>query len=497
MNWFLSLFFMYFATPAHSAFAELASRASWKTSILLGGATTYVSENPTVQAFRNPIANMPPDRMELHLRGDRLFDKKFSDDPSRPDYGLGPVYNHLSCVGCHIQDGRGALPMVPAGNPWTRLGNGSQVFLRISVEDGRKRAVTAPDRWGAPVPVPGFSDQLFHLGSFQLRGDDPGAGQAQVWMRYEFRDFVYADGRRVELRRPVFEIRNPYDLRADGGSRLFEPDVRTGPRMTPPMIGLGLIEAIRSADILKLARRDLTAWGISGRPNWVFDRRKELQGSRLPVSLGRFGLKANSPSVYHQSLAALNGDMGVTNSAFPEESIAGTPLFESFKPHWKAGVEASDEISDALVFYAQTLAVPSRRAVNDPLVSRGAKLFQTAGCIHCHQPTFRTGEHEIKALSRQLIHPFSDFLLHDMGDGLADGRADFRASGREWKTRPLWGVGLTQVINPRAGYLHDGRARTLEEAVLWHGGESERSRKIFSNFDAGDRASLIQFLKSL
>jgi CxxC motif-containing protein (DUF1111 family) len=223
--------------------SKSAVKPAWSNVVLLGGETTYISENPTAQAFRNPIANMPEAKMELHAHGDRLFDKKFSDDSSRSDYGLGPAYNHQSCVGCHVQDGRGSLPVVAVGNPWTRLGNGSQVFLRMSIEDGLPRTKTAADNWGAPRPVPGFSDQLFHLGSFQLRPDNPGVGLAEVWMQYQSSEFVYPDGKRIGLKKPIFQVQNPYDINSNGSSRLFETDVRMGARMTPPMIGLGLMRS--------------------------------------------------------------------------------------------------------------------------------------------------------------------------------------------------------------------------------------------------------------
>jgi CxxC motif-containing protein (DUF1111 family) len=214
--------------------------------------------------------------------------------------------------------------------------------------------------------------------------------------------------------------------------------------------------------------------------------------------MGRFGLKNNTPSVFHQSLGALQGDIGVTNYAFPVESIFNTPLFDAFKA--KLGpvkVEAPNDVADALVFYSRTLAVPGRRDTENDIVKRGGQLFADINCTSCHQPSFTTGTHKISALSNQKIYPFTDMLLHDMGDGLADGRRDFDASGRHWKTRPLWGLGQTQTINPRAGFLHDGRARTLEEAILWHGGEGDYSKNKFAALPQADRDALVAFLKSL
>ncbi|MBX3023234.1 MAG: thiol oxidoreductase [Bdellovibrionales bacterium] len=471
-----------------------AATPDYSGVLRLGGDTTVVLKVPTVQAFRNPAQNLSDELVQRHFRGDRLFEAKFSDDPDRPDYGLGPVFNHISCLACHILDGRGALPVMGDGSQWVKLGSSASVFLRISSEAEPSR-FDASDNWGAPRPVTGFGNQLFHLGSFGVRDDLPGTGQAEVYAMLEWSTFRYPDGREVRLRRPVFKFQNPYDSATT--NHLNGKDVRFGPRMTPPMIGLGLLEAIPQQDILDLALRDLSAWGISGHPNWVLDRAKQLSGDPYPVSLGRFGLKANTPSVLHQTAGALQNDMGVTNPLFPSESISGTPLFDAFKERWRPSLEASQETLDLLVFYSQTLAVPSRRDIEKPLVRAGGRLFHKVGCANCHHPSFVTGAHALAPLSRQTIYPFTDMLLHDMGEGLADGRSDFHASGREWKTRALWGVGLTQIVNPRAGFLHDGRASTLEEAILWHGGEAETSRQRFAELSGAERDSLLEFLKSL
>ncbi|MBX2995151.1 MAG: thiol oxidoreductase [Bdellovibrionaceae bacterium] len=477
--------------------AQADSVPSWINEIMLGGSTTVVIKTPTVRAYQNPLANLTTEEVERHLAGDALFEKNFSDDPTQADYGLGPAFNNINCAACHIRDGRGSLPVMDLSSPWTRLGTNESIFLRISIEDGAPRKFDHTDHYGAPIPVPGFSDQLFHNGSFSLRPDEPGTGQAEVWMRIENSSFTYPDGSVLKLRKPIFKVEKPYDGDAPGGSRLFASDVKMGARMTPAMMGLGLVEAIPEKQILDLAKRDLSAWGIKGEPNWVLDQVKWMKGQLYPVSLGRFGLKANTPSVLHQSMGALRGDVGITNPYFPDENIAGTPLFEAFKNSWKPGIEASLEIADTLTFYSQTLAVPSRRNAEDPLVQKGAVKFNEVGCALCHHPSFTTDQHEVAALRQQTIFPFSDFLLHDMGEDLADGRTDFRASGRQWKTRPLWGIGVSQVVNPRGGFLHDGRARTLEEAVIWHDGEARRSKTLFSQLPKADRDALILFLKSL
>ncbi len=474
-------------------------------AIKSGGDTTVFFKGESIQAYRNPAANLSEEQIRQHLSGDVLFERNFSDDNSRFDRGLGPVFNNTNCNACHSKDGRGALPVVPVGTEWVQLKQNEAVFLRISIEDGMNHPKTKENNWGAPVPVPGFSDQLFHLGSWGVREDLPGVGQAQVWMKYEKSNFTYPDGSVVELRKPLFKVTAPYDEYFDSvsgqtRSRLFEKDVRMGPRMGTPMIGLGLLEAVKESDIIALAARNLSAEGVHGKPNLVFDIQKSMASDPYPVSMGRFGLKNNTPSVFHQSLGALRGDIGVTNYAFPRESIFGTDLWKMYETNHgplPTALEASNQVADDLVFYSQTLAVPSRRNVDDPNVVRGAEIFHQVNCTSCHQPSYTTGPHQINALANQKIYPFTDMLLHDMGEGLADGRQDFEATGRQWKTRALWGIGQSQTVNPRGGFLHDGRARTLEEAILWHGGEGEYSKGKFVALPKEDRAALIQFVRSL
>lgn len=479
----------------------LISVQSWGAQVPLdyihatqsAGSSTTSAPGESALAFQQPSPALTEAEVERHLRGDILFGRSFSSSDYDSDLtGLGPVFNNNSCTACHARDGRGALPIVSPGQEWTLLRQNEAIFLRISVEDGKPPIRDEAHGWGAPRAVPGYSAQLFHLGSFGVRKDIPGVGQARVWMKHEFSEFVYPDGKRVQLRKPVFKITDAYD------PRIHASDVKTSPRIGTPMIGLSLLEAIREEDILALAKRDLSAEGVSGKPNYVLDVEKKMQGDVYPISLGRFGLKANTPSVLHQSLGALNGDLGVTNYAFPIESIFGTALYDSLGlGKTPAPVEAPNSVADDLVFYSATLGVPERRNVTDPIVIRGAELFHQVNCTSCHQPSFTTGVAKNPVFSNQKIYPFTDMLLHDMGDGLADGRQDFDADGREWKTRPLWGIGHTQTINPRAGFLHDGRARTLEEAILWHDGEARHSKTKFTRLPAGERDALIKFLRSL
>jgi CxxC motif-containing protein (DUF1111 family) len=496
MKFFKYLVCIFFAptvwVQAQSNLNFQSKNIDWIEATLLGGEATYLSKVPSVRSFQNPLTNLKPNQIEQHLNGDALFEKNFSDDPTRSEYGLGPAFNNTNCLACHVRDGRGSLPIASSTHEWTQFGLNESLFLRLSIESSNP---ANDNSFQAPKAVPGFSGQLFHLGSFNLRKDSPGTGQAELWFKFEVSTFVYPDRTQLQLRKPIFQIRNPYDLN-NGQSRIFAKDVKTSPRMTPPMIGVGLIEAIRDEDIKKLAQRDLSAWGIYGRVNLVRDFVREKQ-QIIQYSVGKFGHKASTSNVEQQTAAALNGDLGVTSSLFSYESIHGTKLFDDYKSFWKPGIEASDELVQSLSFYSRTLAVPARREADLPLVKLGAQKFMQVGCVNCHQPSFTTGDHEILALSQQKIYPYSDFLLHDMGEGLSDGRKDYQASGNDWKTKPLWGIGLTQVINQRAGFLHDGRARTLEEAIIWHGGEAEKSKKYFSQLSKSDRGAVIAFLKSL
>jgi CxxC motif-containing protein (DUF1111 family) len=428
-------------------------------------------------AFNVPTPGMTDEENELHLKGDFEFNRQFNTEG-----GVGPAFNANSCIACHARDGRGALPILAAGESKVKLGANESLLLRISLEpEGQP-----------PMLVPGFAEQLYHRGIYSLRPDSPGTGQADVEMSFEFSTFTYPDGRTVELRKPIFTITNAYDAIDGKPSQLANPDLRVSPRIGPPMIGLGLLEAIDARDILALADPDdRDGDGISGRANFI--------GGKL----GRFGWKANTTSIREQVAGALSNDMGLRNSVFPLENINGTSLFTSLIERlgelWKPlETEIKEDTLHALEFYSATLAVPARRDIDNPRVLRGAKTFETIGCTSCHAPKFRTSDRAASPALRGIeIYPFSDGLLHDMGEELADNRRDHEADGREWKTRPLWGIGLTQTINPRAGFLHDGRARTLEEAILYHGGEAAEIRSRFVHLDASKRAELLAFLSSL
>jgi CxxC motif-containing protein (DUF1111 family) len=268
-------------------------------------------------------------------------------------------------------------------------------------------------------------------------------------------------------------------------------DVQLSPRVAPAVFGVGLLEAVPVADILATADPDDTDGdGISGRPNWVAD---VASGG---TSLGRFGWKANVPTVEQQNAGAFHGDLGITSALFPDENCP--PEQAACGSALSGGVPELDAAKlERVTFYTRTLAVPARRDVGQPATTEGEELFSSLGCASCHLPELRTGDSAIAALSDQVIHPYTDLLLHDMGPGLADGRPDGEASGSEWRTAPLWGIGLVDTVNGHTRFLHDGRARDLSEAVLWHGGEAAASADAFRALPARARDTLIAFLESL
>ena len=259
------------------------------------------------------------------------------------------------------------------------------------------------------------------------------------------------------------------------------------PRVAPAVFGLGLLEAVPEAEVLAIAAAQAVGGRVSGRPNYVWD---EVQGR---LALGRFGWKANNPSLVQQTAGAYNGDMGITTSLFPAEACERAD--PACAPH---APELPDQTVADVAFYTRTLGVPARRNLDDRVALRGEVLFHETGCASCHVATIRTGALAgVPEVSNQVIHPYTDLLVHDMGPALADNRPDFRASGREWRTAPLWGIGLVETVNGHTNFLHDGRARSLLEAVLWHGGEAALAGQRVRNMSRAERAALVAFLRSL
>lgn len=431
---------------------------------LAGGQATVF--NTTPNAFSQPIPGL--ERMDelLFFVGNSFFNQNWVTAPSSTTArdGLGPLFNTRSCAGCHFKDGRGRPPTSD-----DELGTG--LLIRLSVP--------GTDFHHAPLPEPTYGGQL------QDQGIPGVPAEGQINIEYELIEGHFGDGTPYTLQAPTYTLTN---------LAYGEPAVEmmTSPRVANQMIGLGLLEAIPEEALLALADpTDRNNDGVSGRPNFVWD----AYNNRM--ALGRFGWKANQPHLLQQVAGAFAGDIGITTSLFPAVECA-FPQTECQTAANGGEPEIDDDDFLKVVLYSSSLAVPARRNVADPEVLQGKTVFNASGCTSCHTPKFETGIHPtIPALSHQAIYPYTDLLLHDMGEGLDDGRPDFQATGSEWRTPPLWGIGLFGTVNGHTTYLHDGRARNLMEAVLWHGGEAEAAKESVLQLSAADREALIAFLESL
>lgn len=451
------------------------------------GAATVRARNDS-NAFSQPSANISFER-ELEFKvGNGLFRKLWVSSPSSTlgSDGLGPLYNARSCQRCHLKDGRGHPP------------NGSEddavsMFLRISVPATNNDALSRIETYlrDAGDDTPRTRPDPTYGGQMQDFGVAGHPAEYRLDITYEEIEVPLSDGEVASLRAPTYRA-------ADLGYGPLAEGAMLSPRVAPHMLGLGLLEAIPAADILAAADPDdADGDGISGKAQIVWSDEYDQ-----PM-LGRFGWKAGAPTVKHQSAAAFAGDIGISSPLFtaPAGDCTGTQSDCLAAPHGDGDdriTEIDVEGLDLVTFYSRNLAVPARRDEGDPQVLRGKEQFFAAGCAACHTPKFVT--HRLTdqpEQSFQLIWPHSDLLLHDMGEGLADNRPEGRANGRDWRTAPLWGIGLTDTVSGHTYFLHDGRARSLLEAILWHGGEAQADRDTVIDMPKPDRDALIRYLESL
>jgi CxxC motif-containing protein (DUF1111 family) len=435
-----------------------------------GGGTSIRAAD--ANAFSLPAANMPMARRLNFSVGNSFFRNPWVIAPASTGArdGLGPLLNTNACQNCHIKDGRGHPPEPGAINQVSML-------VRLSIPPAADGSDSQTLRRLGNVPEPTYGLQLQDFAVAPV----PAEGQVRV----SYREFpvTLVDGMVVQLREPKSEI-------SDLAYGPVHPQVQMSARIAPPMTGLGLLAAIPAEDLLRGEDpEDHDGDSISGRANRVWDASGEI------TVLGRFGWKAGQPNLPQQNAAAFLGDLGITSGLFPEEDCPGAA--EVCAQLNGGQPELSREIQEQVDFYSANLAVPVRRNTQDPSVQLGWRVFVETGCAACHTPTWVTGPSPFEWLSGQTIHPFSDLLLHDMGSGLADNRGEFLADGREWRTPPLWGLGLAKVVAGQAYFLHDGRARSLLEAILWHGGEAQTSREAVRNLNATQREALLAFLNSL
>ena len=419
--------------------------------------------NVTREAFSQPLSLLPDSAREAFFRGRSLFRQNWVIAPAGDDQvdGLGPLHNRISCIACHVANGKGHAPNGP---------NEKASFLLVRL------SVAGQDSQGGPLPHPAYGDQF---NEDAIPGVSP---EGRVQIRWREHKVVLNGGEIVRLRSPQIGFR---DL-------AYGPlgKVRTSARIGPAVFGQGLLDAVPVAALEKLAAEP-QANGVRGKLNQVHDTASNS------TMLGRFGLKSNRSTLRDQVAAAMHGDLGITTSLFPQENC--TAAQSRCRQAVNGGhPELSDTQLDELEIYLAFLAPPLPRRTDAVEVERGRRLFNDMGCAACHRPQLPLGQHKLLGdLRGQHIAPYTDLLVHDMGAGLADHRPDFKANGREWRTPPLWGAGLLKQMNERVGYLHDGRARNAQEAILWHGGSALPARDNYSKAPREQRQALLSFIDSL
>jgi len=450
---------------------------------LSGGSATSLKSIDR-HSFSHASQNLKFDE-ELNFKiGNGIFRKIWVSAPAstKASDGLGPLFNASSCQRCHIKDGRGHPPKAN----WPE-DNAVSMLLRLSIPAQSEQDQAQLDSLQILViPEPTYGTQLQ---DFSIKGHQ---AEGKIQIQYDAVEVLLSESESVTLRKPNYTVINL-------GYGPMHPDTLFSARIAPPMIGLGLLEMIAEADILAQADPDdQDNDGISGRAAWSQNSRtKNLQ-------LGRFGWKAGQPTLDQQNQVAFNGDIGLSTLSQPSPGGDCTSnqrvclLAPSGDSEQYEDREVGQIMSEFVLFYTQNLAVPARRNVGNEAVLAGKQLFYETGCVACHQPSYITtvDDHK-KALSNQKIWPYTDLLLHDMGEGLADNRSEGVATGREWRTPPLWGIGLTQTVNGHSQFLHDGRARGFLEAILWHGGEAQLTKQKVIEMTSVQRTSLIAFLESL
>ena len=484
------LLFIFLCTVSASGHAEIPTPTQDFTSpeadeALSGGTSTQNSLHNR-HAFSQPFSQLSLEQGLTFNIGKAVFEKIWVSSPSSTTAsdGLGPLYNARSCVRCHKNNGRGVAPSI---NQSGKNAKAVSLFLRLSVapSNSNQRQLLAEGRIPF-IPDPVYGQQLQ---TFAYPG---GKSEGKLQVHYNPIHMSLSGDETLTLNKPHYEIKNL-------GYGKLDNNLMTSPRIAPAMIGLGLLEAIETSDLLALSDPDDSDNdGISGRVNMAWNRETKTS------VIGRFGWKAGTPNLAHQNGAALNGDLGIGSTLFPSPYGDCT---ERQIDCWQQAngnsaqhdkLEASQTMTELLLFYTRHLAVPARRTTAKVPVLEGKKLFYQSGCIGCHTPKFITAKNtESPGLSEQLIWPYSDLLLHDMGDGLADNRPEYHARGNEWRTPPLWGIGLTSAVSGEQFFLHDGRARSLMEAIIWHGGEAEHSKQNVINMSPQQRRFLLKFLESL
>ncbi len=454
------------------------------------GGETSVSDKP-FPSLQRPAANLDNALKPDFHAGKALANQPWVKAPTITDArdGLGPIYNARTCLSCHVNGGKGTIPIDNKRALTSTL-------IRLS-KPGINHHKLITD---GVIPHPVYGDQMQGQSvslAHQLRhSQKPGtlkhdvAPEAYIYVHWDKQTFTYPDQYQIELRKPRLEFTNL-------GYGPLGDDTLYSIRVAPAIHGMGLLELIAEQDLQTISdENDVNNDGISGRLNQVWDVEKQA------TVAGRFGLKANKPTLKMIVAGAFKNDLGISNPLFPDQPCTTNQpsclAVRNGNTERHGNVELSESLLTLTSNFNRDLAPVIRRNIQDENVMQGRTLFYQVGCNQCHTPRFITQKSDSAPhLSEQIIWPYSDLLLHDMGSELADGRPDFLATGNEWRTPPLWGVGLLQQVNGSNTLLHDGRARTIEEAVLWHGGEASKVKARFIQLEKSEREALIKFVNSL
>ncbi|MBH0097166.1 thiol oxidoreductase [Psychrobacter sp. NZS113] len=446
----------------------------------------------SAESYSKPSSNLTASRKGSFFIGNAFFKQPWVIAPASTDSrdGLGALFNVAACQSCHVKDGRGHAPMNADDDADSLL---IRLAMPATTDEQRQQL---RDSLIEKVVHPMYGGQL------QDRGIQGVPAEARISVQWTDKPVTFADGYVETLRAPTFNLTQP-------GYGKLDDELMVSPRVALPMIGLGLLEQIPDEAIKNQAMK--SKGDISGKFNWVMDPQTGKN------ALGRFGWKAGQTKLITQNQSAFNEDMGLTSNIRPNESCMPTQTAclnartgADEQGNGKPAVEVNDDVAKFVEFYTRNLAVPNRRDADNELVLAGKKRFYDIGCQSCHTPRYQLPKTDDDRLEQhgQVIYPYTDLLIHDMGDDLADrtiagklppkdAQVEFLATSYEWRTPALWGVGLAQIVDPQATFLHDGRARTLMEAVLWHGGESEKQQKEVLKLDKQGRAELNAFLRSL
>lgn len=457
------LFFTIISCNKEDAYIDLNNSYEVGEELSAGKLTTTLLGS---NAFDQAVPGLPLNTDLLFFVGNSLFKQNWVSSPASTTArdGLGPTFNARACSACHNKDGRGSP--LQAGQQFS-----AGFLMRISTE--------GVNAFGGPNAVTSYGTQI------QNRANLGVSSEAVVSIRYETISGVFNDGETYELQKPIYTIENE-----QFGSL---QNVLTSPRVGQQIIGLGLVDAIATdAILLNEDEFDSNKDGISGKANYVWNH------TTKQTEVGRFGWKANQPTLKQQVAAAFSGDMGLTTSIFPEQDCP-SPQQDCMDAANGGTPEVTDNSLDNVMIYSSSLSVPIRRDFGAENVLEGKKLFREMKCNSCHTEVFTTSNsYPFNPILENIkIRPFSDFLLHDMGDNLADNRPDFLATGNEWRTQPLWGIGMIQEVNRHTFLLHDGRARNIEEAILWHGGEAKNAKNNYKKLIKKDRENVLAFINSL